>query len=839
MKPGLFARVTLIMIVLGAGWGIYQLIEPASTGTPTVLHPVGDAYVHSARPERNFGNSSALRADGSPQMLSYMRFDLRNIAEFDEARLQFYAASSHRAGVNFYLTDGSWQESSVTYANGPGPSFGPIGSSGRLTRGRWFSIDVTNVARPGMVLNLIMMTDSKTQVKLASRESGSKAPRLTLSGALETPTPEPPTATATDMPPAVPTSTPTPTNTPGDPTPTFTSTPTSTPIPTPTVVPNTPTPTPTSTPPPGDGGDSLSFPIRAAFYYPWFPEAWDQGGTVPFTQFEPTLGQYSTGDASTIRQHISWMQYAQIEAGIASWWGPGHHTDDDLRRILDATDGTGFKWSIYHELEGYSRPSGAQIRDDLSYIRDNLATDSDYLRIDGRFVVFVYNADDLDCDVAGRWMEAATEFDVFVVLKVFSGYGDCQSQPDSWHQYGPATASDHQRGYSYTISPGFWHANDGNARLERDLDRWQRDVQNMVASGEPWQLVTTFNEWGEGTSVEPASEWGMNYLDVLANDGAGSKPDPPTPTPTIEPTPAPTADPTPTPGQGGSVTLTFAGDLGGNSDSQATLGTINAIGPTGHFLMGDVSYSEISPESAWCDWVNNQTNVPIELVVGNHEEDGGPDGFIRNFTACMPDRLGAVGDYGVQYYVDLPNVRVVAISPDLSVDGHHYGYNPGDTDRQWLEAAINGARASGRWVIVIQHKVCISAGSKPCEIGGELANYLLANADLIFMGHQHNYQRSYLLTCVEDGNVVAACIADTDSDHQQGDGAVYIINGAGGRDSSIDYGNPDAGYFAALMGEGDPGWGHGVVRVDISANQITGTFISSTGTYADAFVMRR
>lgn len=29
----------------------------------------------------------------------------------------------------------------------------------------------------------------------------------------------------------------------------------------------------------------------------------------------------------------------------------------------------------------------------------------------------------------------------------------------------------------------------------------------MKSSGAPWQLVTTFNEWGEGTPVEPGLEW--------------------------------------------------------------------------------------------------------------------------------------------------------------------------------------------------------------------------------------------------------------------------------------------------------------------------------------------
>jgi hypothetical protein len=35
-----------------------------------------------------------------------------------------------------------------------------------------------------------------------------------------------------------------------------------------------------------------SFPIRAAFYYPWFPEAWNQQGFNRFTDYTPSLGFY-------------------------------------------------------------------------------------------------------------------------------------------------------------------------------------------------------------------------------------------------------------------------------------------------------------------------------------------------------------------------------------------------------------------------------------------------------------------------------------------------------------------------------------------------------------------
>ena len=46
-------------------------------------------------------------------------------------------------------------------------------------------------------------------------------------------------------------------------------------------------------------------PIRAAFFYPWFPEAWDQSGINPFTQFTPSLGFYDSENLATIDQEIA------------------------------------------------------------------------------------------------------------------------------------------------------------------------------------------------------------------------------------------------------------------------------------------------------------------------------------------------------------------------------------------------------------------------------------------------------------------------------------------------------------------------------------------------------
>lgn len=266
------------------------------------------------------------------------------------------------------------------------------------------------------------------------------------------------------------------------------------------------------------------FPIRAAFYYPWFPQAWRQSGLNPFTHFHPALGYYSSSDPQVIKKHIAAMQYGKIQVGIASWWGPRHHTDTRIPALLKAGEEAGFAWALYVESEGQGDPSPEKILADLTYIRDQYAGSPAYQKIGDRFLVFVY-ADGKDkCGMATRWKQANT-VGAYVVLKVFDGFQTCPDQPDGWHQYGPASPRQPQSLYSYTISPGFWKAGETKPRLARDLEQWQSSIRSMMSSKADFHLITTFNEWGEGTAVEDALEWTSPsgygyYLDALHYDGS-------------------------------------------------------------------------------------------------------------------------------------------------------------------------------------------------------------------------------------------------------------------------------------------------------------------------------
>jgi hypothetical protein len=288
-----------------------------------------------------------------------------------------------------------------------------------------------------------------------------------------------------------------------------------------------PAPPPTPTPQP-------SFPIRAAFYYPWFPEAWSQKNPItgvqinPYTEYHPSLGFYSSEDNAVRLAHLQALAYAGFQAGIYSWWGQGHNTDKRLPGMLSLTDSTGspLKWALYYEREGTIDPTVDQIGSDLDYTKTNYASDPAFLKVGSKPVIFVYAGGTDDCTMADRWVQANTaERDFYVVLKVFAGYRTCASQPQNWHQYAPSSRTDRQRGYSFAISPGFHRTGDppdsGRPYLPRDLAAFQQAAADMVASGEPWQLVISFNEWGENTATESADEWASpsgygQYPDALA-----------------------------------------------------------------------------------------------------------------------------------------------------------------------------------------------------------------------------------------------------------------------------------------------------------------------------------
>ncbi len=76
---------------------------------------------------------------------------------------------------------------------------------------------------------------------------------------------------------------------------------------------------------------------------------------------------------------------------------------------------------------------------------------------------------------------------------------------DGWHEYAPAIRYHQQGSYSAMVSPGFWKYHEG-ARLVRNVADFESAVSRMASANVQFKLVETWNEWHEGSGVEPAQQ---------------------------------------------------------------------------------------------------------------------------------------------------------------------------------------------------------------------------------------------------------------------------------------------------------------------------------------------
>lgn len=268
---------------------------------------------------------------------------------------------------------------------------------------------------------------------------------------------------------------------------------------------------------------SAAHPLRTILYYPWFPAAWNLGRSPgdPYTHYHPTAGVYSSDDTALMKKHIATMRYAHMDAAAFNWVGQKQVRENTrLPMMLQLSAGTGLKWTIYYGAENNAAPSVNKITGDLRYFQAHYTSSPQFLTLNGKPVVFVWDQGSPSCDTARRWEQANanTGNAFYLVQKLFKNFQSCNPQPDHW--YLASTKAVDIAGTSFSTGPGFWRKKDASPELARNPARWRQDLQNMVNSKEAFQTVTSFNEWGEGTAVESAAEWSSasgygTYVDAM------------------------------------------------------------------------------------------------------------------------------------------------------------------------------------------------------------------------------------------------------------------------------------------------------------------------------------
>ncbi|HJR79383.1 MAG TPA: DNRLRE domain-containing protein [Anaerolineales bacterium] len=154
-----------------------------STATPLIssvtFNPVADAYVNEGSPTTNYGIATTLRADATPLVRSYLRFDVQGLSgSITRVTLRIFTNSSSSAGYEVRnVADNTWSEGTINHTNAPSVD-GVTATSGSFGAGIWATVDITSLVTGNGAHNLALTTTSGTAFSLASREAGVNAPQL-------------------------------------------------------------------------------------------------------------------------------------------------------------------------------------------------------------------------------------------------------------------------------------------------------------------------------------------------------------------------------------------------------------------------------------------------------------------------------------------------------------------------------------------------------------------------------------------------------------------------------------------------------------------------------------
>ena len=267
--------------------------------------------------------------------------------------------------------------------------------------------------------------------------------------------------------------------------------------------------------------------------YPPFvhdPEKRDVGAS-----FFPALGAYSSADDAIIEAHFEQLRKAKVGVAVVSWYPPGKRdangpeVDGLVKRLLAAAARFGLELCLHLEpWEG--RTAAAQLKDVAYAVRTYGAHDA-YHKIDGKCVFFAYDSYQL---AARDWRAARTAandgaFLIALALEAkhvddyvggpggfdgaysyFGATGFTQaSTPSSWKGL-VARASAKGGLFVPCVAPGYddlrvrpW--NGANSRGREAGAYYDRSWTAALASGAERVAVTSFNEWHEGTQIEPAA----------------------------------------------------------------------------------------------------------------------------------------------------------------------------------------------------------------------------------------------------------------------------------------------------------------------------------------------
>ncbi|HEX6702964.1 MAG TPA: hypothetical protein VF101_19730 [Gaiellaceae bacterium] len=278
-------------------------------------------------------------------------------------------------------------------------------------------------------------------------------------------------------------------------------------------------------------GAARSEARTAVFYYPWYGTQardgsylhWRQHWRLPpfdiASNFYPARGAYSSGDPRVVAAQMGEIADAGIDEVVTSWWGWGSFEDARLPAVIAAARANGLRVAAH--IEPYGGRTIESVAADVQHLRSLGITDF-YVYRPVQFAAEEWAA--LLSGLDGVRVFAETPLVGFAARAGFDGVYTYDVLSYGGGTFARLCAAAHRVKLLCLPSVG-----PGYAASRATGDRRMKPRRRGKTYDEMWRsalraradevTITSYNEWSEGTQIEPASS-DPPMLGYLSYDGA-------------------------------------------------------------------------------------------------------------------------------------------------------------------------------------------------------------------------------------------------------------------------------------------------------------------------------
>ncbi|MGK4567749.1 glycoside hydrolase family 71/99-like protein [Flavobacterium sp. 3HN19-14] len=263
------------------------------------------------------------------------------------------------------------------------------------------------------------------------------------------------------------------------------------------------------------------------------------------SHYYPKIGPYHSGDKDVIENHLLLMKYAGIDGVLIDWYGSFDVYDyksnkENTEALIDMLDEVGLQYAIVYEDQtlpnvvtaGLAATNVNGAKADMNYLQSNYFNDAAYIKINGKPLLLDFGSQALTtpADWTSAFSNLSTKPTFLTLWNESSEAGMNASGEFAWvYQNNNYLTNFYNNnvpnlavamGSAYPGFNDFYQEGGAGAGLGWTIDHNNgatlSTTLNMAATANiDYLQLVTWNDFGEGTMIEPTNEFGYSYIEKV------------------------------------------------------------------------------------------------------------------------------------------------------------------------------------------------------------------------------------------------------------------------------------------------------------------------------------